>query len=115
MSYTPPKESPMPGYLGTTADQASIVHKLNELVDRVLALEAQPPVVNNVQTPAPDLRFVSMETHQAALDEVANLTRRLGEMGDWVGKRYEDAKAVVARMRQLADEYDRILNGQPKD
>lgn len=113
MSYTPPKESPMPGYLGTTADQASIVHKLNELVDRVLALEAQPPVVYNV-TP-PGSLYVSMETHQEALDEIKDLRLRLGASNAYVGKRYENAKAVVARTRQLADEYERILDGPPKD
>lgn len=47
--------------------------------------------------------------------EIADLTARLGDSGKYVSKRYEQAKAVVGRMRQLAAEYDRILDGPLKD
>lgn len=64
--------------------------------------------------PNPD-RYVSMETHQKALDELEHMRTKYGEQGAYIAKRFSQAKLMVASLRDLADAYERHLDGPPKD
>lgn len=88
---------------------ASLHRQIADMDETMVEVGDDSPVVSATAFEA----LVEKIDLQAA--EVERLKFEAGKAGEYISRRFTQAKAVVARIRQLADEYDRILDGPPKD